>query len=391
MAITIDDLVKELNPQDLWSLLFTLAEAAGLPVTAMQEIEAPRALITTFASWAATQYNNVIRRAIQAQYGDLVVDAGRTWATLWGLSLYGVAPDDAAFAEGPVVVTNTKGGVWSFSPNAFEIKNSTSGKRYKNVNSFSLAAWPGSGPFPTQTVTFRAVEAGSASTSAPTKIDTVVTGANGLTVSNAISLVGVDEESLTDFVDRARLTPALLTPNGPKDAYELILRRSYREDGSRIQVNRTKIRIPTGNGVVRCIAAGPSGALDPTDVTRLLQSLRSLAEPWGATVQVVSAANVLVPYNITAWAKARPNLSENDIRSAGIAALTEFLSASSTPIGGFNTDGGESGFIYDSELSAIVSQAHPEVYRTVTTGTDTAIGEEQVAVLGTGTISPVFV
>jgi hypothetical protein len=385
MSISIDDLAAELEASELWALLFALADAAGLPVTAMQPSEAPRSLITTFSTWAASAWNTVVRRAIQAQYGDFVVEAGRTWATFWGLSLYGVAPDDATFAEGPCLLTNTKGGNWNRAPGLFVVRNSLTNKTYANTEQVVLAPWPGSGAFPTQTVNFRAVEAGSGSTSTAGTIDEVVSGENGVTVTNQSSLVGLDEEPLVDFVARARGTPALLSPNGPKAAYEVVLRRTLRSDGSRIACNRVRVRTPTGNGVVRAVVAGPSGALPAADVARMLLNLQTLAEPWGVTAQVVSAANVPVNYTIAAYAKKSPTLTGGAIEKAGLAALQSFINSAS--IGGWNKLGGDSGFVYRDELAAIVSQAHPEVFKAEASSIDTVVGAEQVPVLGTGTIT----
>ena len=385
MSLSIDDLAAELEASELWALLFALADAAGLPVTAMQETEAPRSLITTFSSWAASAWNSVIRRAIQAQYGDFVVEAGRTWATFWGLSLFGVAPDDATFAEGSVTLTNTKGGSWSFAPGTYFVKNSLLNKQFVNTEQVTLGPWPGSGPFPTQTLNFRAVEPGSASTSTAGTIDEAVTLSNGVTVTNASSLVGLDEESLTDFVTRARLTPALLSPNGPKAAYEVVLRRTLRSDGSRIACNRVRVRTPTGNGTVRAVVAGPSGAIPAADVARMLLNLQTLAEPWGITAQVVSAANVLVNYSIVAYGKQSPTLTGTAVQTAGTAAIQSFIN--SAQIGGWNSLGGDSGFVYHSELAAIVSQAHPEVFKADPNSSNTVVGAEEVPVLGTGTIN----
>lgn len=384
MSLSIDDLAAELDASELWALLFALADAAGLPVTAMQATEAPRSLITTFSSWAASAWNSVIRRAVQAQYGDFVVDAGRVWATFWGLSLYGVAPDDATFAEGPCTLTNTKGGSWSFAPGTYTVKNSLLDKRFVNTETVTLAAWPGSGDYPTQTVNFRAVEPGSASTSTAGTIDEVVTSSNGVEVTNAASVVGLDEESLVDFVARARGTPALLSPNGPKAAYEVVLRRTLRADGSRISCNRVRVRAPTGNGIVRAVVAGPSGALPIADVTRMLMNLRTLAEPWGVTAQVVSATNVLVNYSLIAYAKQSPTLTGLAVQTYGTTAIQSFIN--SAQIGGWNTLGGDSGFVYHDELAAIVSQAHPEVFRANAESSNTVVGAEYVPVMGTGTI-----
>jgi hypothetical protein len=99
------------------------------------------------------------------------------------LSLYGVAPDDATFAEGPCLLTNTKGGNWNRAPGLFVVKNSLTNKTYVNTEQVILPPWPGSGPFPTQTVNFRAVEAGNGSTSTAGTIDQVVSGENGVTLT----------------------------------------------------------------------------------------------------------------------------------------------------------------------------------------------------------------
>ena len=386
MSLSIDDLASELSASELWALLFTLADAAGLPVTAMQPTEAPRSLITTFSSWAASAWNTVIRNAIRAQYGDFVVEAGRTWATFWGLSLYGVAPDDATFAEGSVTLTNTKGGSWSYAPGTFVVKNTLLDKRFVNTEQITLAPWPGSGAYPTQTLNFRAVEPGSASTSTAGTIDATVTiqASAGVEVTNATSIVGLDEEPLVDFVARARGTPALLSPNGPKAAYEVVLRRTLRADGTRIACNRVRVRAPTGNGIVRAIVAGPSGALPSADVARMLLNLRTLAEPWGVTAQVASAVNVAVNYTAVAYAKQSPTLTGLAVQTYGAAAIQSFLNTAQ--IGGWNSLGGDSGFVYHSELAAIISQAHPEVFKADAETSNTVVGAEEVPVGGTGVI-----
>lgn len=389
MATSIDDLAAELKGTELFQRLLALSDAAGLPVTALQELEAPRVLLATFADWSASVWNSVIRNSIRAQYGDLVVDAGRSWATFWGLSRYGVAPDDATFAEGPCLLTNTKGGSWSFAPGTFFVRNTLLDKQYRNTEAVSLPPWPGSGSFPTQKVNFRALEAGSASTSSAGTIDALVTSANGVTVSNPGILAGQDEEPLVDFVIRARGTPALLSPNGPKAAFETILRRTLRSDGSRIPINRVRFRTPTGNGIVRAIVAGPSGSVAAADVSRLLLSVQTLAEPWGMTAQVASATAVPVLYNITAYARQSPTLTTTAIVNNGTTALISLIG--NAPIGGWNKLGGDSGFVYADELAAAVSEAQADVFKAENATADTTIGAEDVPVLGTGTITPVIV
>jgi hypothetical protein len=73
------------------------------------------------------------------------------------------------------------------------------------------------------------------------------------------------------------------------------------------------------------------------------------------------------------------------IEKAGLAALQSFINSAS--IGGWNKLGGDSGFVYRDELAAIVSQAHPEVFKAEASSADTVIGAEQVPVLGSGTIT----
>jgi hypothetical protein len=117
----------------------------------------------------------------------------------------------------------------------------------------------------------------------------------------------------------------------------------------------------------------------------MLLNLQTLAEPWGITAQVVSAANVLVNYSIVAYGKQSPTLTGTAVQTAGTAAIQSFIN--SAQIGGWNSLGGDSGFVYHSELAAIVSQAHPEVFKADPNSSNTVVGAEEVPVLGTGTIN----
>jgi hypothetical protein len=117
----------------------------------------------------------------------------------------------------------------------------------------------------------------------------------------------------------------------------------------------------------------------------MLLNLRTLAEPWGVTAQAVSATNVNVNYAVTAYAKQSPTLDSALIIASGTTSIQSFIDSSS--IGGWNKLGGDSGFVYQEELAAIVSQVNAEVFKAESSSADTVVGAEFVPVLGTGTIT----
>ena len=111
--------------------------------------------------------------------------------------------------------------------------NPTTNKAYRNTGSVSLGAMA------TLTIPIRAVEAGSTSTSTAGTITAFETPVLGVTVSNAVEVVGRDEE--LDPALRARCSEKLgsLSPFGPWDAYTYAARNATRADGTLVTTDTT--------------------------------------------------------------------------------------------------------------------------------------------------------
>ena len=384
MAVPITDVLKPLTEEEILDLFLEAAVVIGLPTTAWQTGEPIYAMLEILARVIAKLWNEGVLPILSAPFLDYCVN---DILTIVAFAIYGTLRYDATFAEGFADIENRDGDVFSFAAGDIRVRG-VNGKFFTNVTGGELAAWSGSGPYPTLTdVLFRAEEIGSASTlvqgSDPLE---VISDQIGLHIIAQSAWVGQDQERDADLRVRARGAAAERSDGGPKLVYDRIARSTKRENGSTIPITRVHIPEPPGDGTLAIYIAGPSGAVDVSDVDLIQTAIVEKAEPLGTTATVSSAENVVVDVSATMYVKRGSVPANVDLVALAKVLLVEFFRTA--PIGGFfKSNIQTTGQVYVAELVALISQAHPAIYLAESTDLDTSVGTNGVPVLGTVTLA----
>lgn len=243
MALPLTDILKPLTADEILELMLDLAKSIGLPTTAWQAGEAPLSILEIIAKALAKIWNDAALPILCAPFLDYVT---REILTLVAAAIYGTFRYDATFASGPGTIENSSSDIFSFV--AGDIRLRKNNKTYRNTSSGTLDPWDGISAKPIVTLTFAAEEVGASSALVPdlTPIE-VISGQIGISVTANSAWVGQDQERDDDLRTRARSAQAAASPNGPKLAYDFVLRSTKRTDGTTIPITRVKVEPPPGD------------------------------------------------------------------------------------------------------------------------------------------------
>lgn len=158
---TLPEYLTDLDFFDLYQDALDFARDA-LPITAWQPGEPARGIFSVVSRAFAAVWNSQALPAIRARFWESAPDDDLLTIDVWAST--GVLRKKSTFAQARLVVENQGGGVYSpVRQGQIRIKNANN-KTFTNVDSGNLAAWTGSGPYPTVTLTFRATSQGRAAT-----------------------------------------------------------------------------------------------------------------------------------------------------------------------------------------------------------------------------------
>ena len=383
MSLPIDELIKSLTPAQVKASLYLLADSLGLKTTAWQKLSPLRTIFAVIAELFSgyTRLQAAVNRS-----GFLELAEG-VWLTLLAWFVYGVLRNAATYAEGPVLVSNAAGGLYKYGPGDLVVLNTSTKKTYANVDAVTI------NPLEQDVeVVVRALEAGAASSAGPGDIDAFVAASPELSVTNAESILGEDEE--LDPALRVRCTDKLgsLSPAGPAKAYAYIVKTPSLNGG--LAGLRVLTPPAVGNGTIRVIVAGPAGAVagttgDPnSDLGKLFLALNKLAVPAGYTLLLSSATPVPIAGDATIYVATSSGLSGPDAENAASEALTAYVPT--IPIGG--VDVGAGGVVLYRALEAAIKAAHVGIIEAkLDVEADVPLAATEVATLAAFTITVEFV
>lgn len=310
---TLPEYLADLDPFELYQDCLDFARDSLATITAWQPGEPARGLFDVVSQAFASAWNAQVLPAIAARFWDTAPDDDALTVDVWAST--GTLRKGSTFAQVRLVVENQGGGVYTpLQPGQIRVKNANN-KTFTNVDSGTLAAWPGVGPYPTVTLSFRADEPGSGSNTAVGGIDpTPVTapGAGIVVQTNTTEAVGQDREDKAALIARATAAPSAASVAGPRRAYEHIATSTRRPGGIEperllvteegdvaVAVNRVALE-NLGGGLLNVWLADPSGpaqgttAIVDSDVWLVNRALQELVVPSGI-VATVSPAVALSP------------------------------------------------------------------------------------------------
>lgn len=397
----IDDLIASQTAQQFKARVLSVCSSVALKVSSWIEGE-PSEQWLQVVSRMFYDVHVIIRDSNRAHFLDTATDPGDEdgdenpragWLSAKGKSDYGPERTDKTFATGFVTLTNGGQSTHVLRPEKLTFQNSATEKTYRNTvaNLYGAAGYT-LAPSGVVTVPIRAEEIGTASNSAATEIDTLVSSLDGVTVSNASPVLGTDRENYLDYRARCRLAAAATSPNGPAAAYEYIALNTNADgslgtpDDGKTKVNVTRVQVTKNNafGAVNVWLASPSGAATTDDVIAVRANIERYAVPDCITLTVSAAVAVNVTVTGTITGNAAPGLTTGIVSDAATAAETAFFSTA--PVGGFD------GWIYDEKIAAVAIQSHSSLYKYVGSSPsgDTSLAEGEVAVLVGPTFSVVL-
>lgn len=384
--ISINDLTTPLTKDQVKQSIYDVLAAVGVSTTSWKPGAVVRTMIAAIAIVIAAF--STLTASI-ARSGFLELATGQ-WLTLVAYYVYGVTRQEATFAPGEVTLSNASGNIYTLDPDDLVVSNPTTGKTYRNTATFTL------NPGDTLTITIRAVESGSASTSTPGTITALETTLTGVTCANALAVVGLDEE--LDPALRLRCYEKLgaLSPNGPWDAYASAARNALTEAGVSVGVTRVRVVKNAGTGTVTTYVATATGGVTgtvsdvSTDLGAVNDAIQRKAAPLAVTANTLSATVVTFPITYQAWVYNTVGLTDQELEDAIALALAAFFSAQ--PIGG-NVIDPDPGKVFHDAIRRVIGAVRTEIFHVVVSlpAADTTLAISEVPALGAvnGTITQV--
>jgi len=356
--------------------------------------------------------------------GNVALTPRRGFLSEYGEGVFGTPRLEESFAAGFVTIANGGGSAVTIAPEqvtfsrdtadtttglAPTYKNTADATIYTNPNGTATIAAGAS-----LTIPIVAEERGVGSNAGASHIQLTTSLGSGVTGTNAAAVLASTREDADAYRARCRTAAALLSLQGPEDAYRVIALAAQKDEdgnvfflppwgdgttaigvdsdgtfqifpnarGTSLGVNRVYVDADSTNGAVGLWFATASGDPGPSVLADLTLLLDALYQPQNNVVTYNRANPVTV--NIVGTLKAR---SGSGVTSAVVEAAADAALALAFPtwdIGGFDQTAG-AGVIYQKELEATANGAHPRIYlaTVATPSSNPALAKGDVAVLGT--------
>lgn len=373
--LSVDQLLTPLTEAQVKTKLYDLAAALGLPTTSWFAGAPTRTLIAILSAIYGAFLAPLIVTITKSGFLD---DAEGGWLTLLASSVYGVTRRDATFAAGSVTLDNAGGGVYPFEIGECVFKNSTTDATYINTEAFTLGALEVG-----KVVAVRAQDIGSAGNAAATEIDALVTTLEGVTVSNADDLAGVDEESDPDLRQRCRDKLGALSPDGPAAAYRYVALTPELNGGA--SVTRAKVLPATGDYTVTVALADATGAASAPDIALVQAGLDEWATPDNTVATAQACAETPFTVTMQVHVNAAAGLTDGEWQDLIAAEVVAWVRA--LPIGGIELIPGV-GAIPWRTLVGLVERIRPTatspywvLHATLNSEADFALNDDAVATI----------
>lgn len=373
MAVSLASLLIQETKVAIYKNALGVAAAIGLPVSSWRPGDPTRSLYLIEAE-AFEALEQIVAGYIGSGFREY---AAGDWLKILAKQVYNVDVPEATYASGQITLTNSSGYFYNPAPGDLTFKSSLSGKTYHNTSGGVLAGGT------TLILDIEADEPGADSTAGAGEIDTMVTTVLGVTCSNALAVVGADEQDPATTRQQCLDKLGSLSPNGPKDAYSYVARNSALTGTT--GVSRVRVYSTDATGTVTIYLAGPSGAVTSDVVTAVETAIATYATPLCVTPTVLSASSVTVPVTYSLWLYKSVNKTSAEIDAAIQTALEDMFAQ--RPIGGDIIPPATTGALYASMIESTIRSAFPQAFRCTVSlpAGDTSLTNGQVPALGTVT------
>ena len=276
------------------------------------------------------------------------------WLTLLAKEGHDVDRIEATYASAAegIMLTNSGSKFFEFDPGDVVVASSVTHRTFRCVTGGTLR--PGVGQ--TLRLDVKAEEPGSAGNADVGTLTELVTTLLGVTCTNPVALVGIDEESDADLRERCRDSVAARSIGGVKRAYSYHAKSARRSDGSPIGVTRIRIPPAIGDGTGAVYIASLSGAIGSLDVDRVQEIFDHEVTHHGFTATALSAVNKSITAPCTIWIPESLGLTEEQVQEKVHDALRDYVSR--LPIGGMVIPPA-TGRVYWTALLGVIGTAVP--------------------------------
>jgi baseplate J-like protein len=365
VTISVTSLFTAETAEQVLAFGLDIARLVGLPVTSWRSGDPTRSLYKYLATKLAL-LEGVYSEYIKAGF---LSSASGDWLTVLALEVYGVTRTEATYAAGTITLTNSGGGFYAIDPGDLTFKCSATDKTFHNTTSGTLSAGA------TVVFSFEADEAGSASSVALDEIDELVTTLLGVTITTSSAAVANDEQDDVALKVQCQSTLGALSPDGPPDAYEYVVRNP--ELTGVTEITRAATAHDSTAGTVTVYVASPTGTVTSPSVAAAQDAVEIWATPLCITPTVVSVTTVAV--NVTA------TISGDDIP-------LDFEDLITTALGAFFSDVPVDGSgVAVSRLIKLIHDTIPEITSVTITipAANVALAIGQAPITGTVSITVV--
>jgi len=280
MTVSIQTLFTVDTAERILSTGLEILQAVGVNTTSWQVDDPVRALFKFGARVLAT-------RDLESQTfikaGFLSSSSG-SWKTLVAKEFFGVERTEAVAATSTVTLANGGGGYYEKEAGSFVVKSATSGITYHSTEDLVLASGPGT----TTTVAVEADAEGTAGNAATNEIDTLVTGLLEVTITASTQAIGVDEQSEGSLDAECLDSLGALSPNGPPDAYNYVVKQEKYTGTT--EITRAQTVANSSDGTVTVYVGGVAGAVTAPAVTAAQDAVEAWATPGCITPTVVNVS-----------------------------------------------------------------------------------------------------
>jgi hypothetical protein len=288
----------------------SVARLLSLPVDSWRAGDPTRSLYHFLAEYLST-HDQVAAEYIKAGFLDW---AAGDWLKVLAYQVYGVEAEDASSASNTLRLSNSSGGLYAFDAGDVIWRSSFTGKTYHNRDPFTLN--------PLQSnleIYWVADEPGADSSVGNNEIDEFVTPFPGISIVSSSAGYGSDAQSDDSIKLACRESLGATSPNGPREAYEYIAKRSQLTGTN--EVTRARASGDTGNGTVYVRVASAAGPVSADALEKVERAVVVWATHIGGTPIVQNVTTTSVAYDVRLIARTSLNENTANVRLAVTQAL----------------------------------------------------------------------
>lgn len=314
---TVTELLSPKTALSYLNRFFEIAVSKALDITTWRTGD-PTNVIAEFQSEALGE--NLDPLVVSTAKSAFIEEAEEDYAEIHAEQIYGVTRGEETYATPTVTLTNTGGGVYPVGPGEVTVKCSATNVTF---HSTGIISGPGSTSFGSVHVLQLVADTpGSAGSVGANDIDELVTTMLGVVVTSSTAAVGQDKQSLESLRQDCRDSRGALSPNGPPDAYEYVVRQTKYTGLASGVITRSRSTKSSGFGECTIYICDADGDTAGGAAAAALLAAQLWANPLTGTPAVSAATKVVV--NVTADVES--DTLPADFEAVAAAALATMFS-----------------------------------------------------------------